>query len=366
MAISSGLGSSALLPAGLGFRNVIINGAMQIAQRGTSAAGLTSGEAYRTVDRFVSAFGTTGTWTETQSTDAPPGFGNSRKFECTTANASLSAGSYLIWGQNIEGQNLQQFAKGTSSAKPFTLSFWVKAFQTGTFVAELYDNTNSRQVTKTFTINASATWEYKTIQFPADATGAFANSNASALSLFFWLVAGTTFTSGTATGSWSSASNANRAVGLTVNGASSTSNYFQFTGVQLEQNYQPTPFEQRPIGTELALCQRYFEKTYATETAPGTNTYNGFFTGSVTSSSFANCLVGVRFKVEKRASPTMTGYNPNGGASGVWGYSRAAGTGTGSVTFDNPSTSGCRVYFSVGADFIATTFEGHWVASAEL
>jgi hypothetical protein len=140
------------------------------------------------------------------------------------------------------------------------LSFWVKAFQTGTFVAELYDNTNSRQVTKTFTINASATWEYKTIQFPADATGAFANSNASALSLFFWLVAGTTFTSGTATGSWSSASNANRAVGLTVNGASSTSNYFQFTGVQLEQNYQPTPFEQRPIGTELALCQRYYQR----------------------------------------------------------------------------------------------------------
>jgi len=260
MAISSVLGSSALLPAGLGFRNVIINGDMRIAQRATSAAGLTSGETYRTVDRFVSAYGTTGTWTESQSTDAPPGFGNSLKLQCTTANASLSSNSYLIWGQNIEGQNIQQFAKGTSSAKPFALSFWVKAFQTGTYVAELYDNTNSRQVTKTFTINASATWEYKTIQFPADATGAFANSNASALSLFFWLVAGTTFTSGTTSGSWSSASNANRAAGLTVNGASSTSNYFQFTGLQLEQNYQPTPFEQRPIGVELALCQRYFWK----------------------------------------------------------------------------------------------------------
>jgi hypothetical protein len=260
MAISSGLGSSALLPAGLGFRNVIINGGMQIAQRATSATSLTSGEAYRTVDRFVSAFSTTGTWTETQSTDAPPGFGNSRKFQCTTANASLSAGSYLIWGQTIEGQNLQQFAKGTSGAKPFTLSFWVKAFQTGTFVVELYDNTNTRQVTKTFTINTSETWEYKTIQFPADATGAFANSNAGALSLFFWLVAGTNFTSGTATGSWSAASSTNRAVGLSVNGASSVNNYFQFTGVQLEANYQPTPFEQRPIGLEVALCQRYYKK----------------------------------------------------------------------------------------------------------
>lgn len=257
MAISSVLGSSALLPAGLGFRNVLINGDMRIAQRATSATGITSGETYRTVDRFVSAYGTTGTWTESQSTDAPPGFGNSLKLQCTTANASLSVSSYLIWGQNIEGQNIQQFAKGTSSAKPFSLSFWVKAFQTGTYVAELYDNTNSRQVTKTFTINASATWEYKTIQFPADATGAFANSNANALSLYFWLVAGTTFTSGSS-GSWAAASNGNRAAGLTVNGASSTNNYFQFTGVQLEQNLQPTPFEQRPIGTELALCQRYY------------------------------------------------------------------------------------------------------------
>ena len=101
MGISSSLGSSALLPAGLGFRNVVINGAMQIAQRSTSLASITSGQAYRTLDRFESAYSTTGTWTESQSTDAPPGFGNSIKFQCTTANASLSAGSYLIWGQNI-------------------------------------------------------------------------------------------------------------------------------------------------------------------------------------------------------------------------------------------------------------------------
>ena len=265
-----------------GFRNVIINGDMRIAQRSTSVASITSGESYRTVDRFVSAYGTTGTWTESQSTDAPPGFGNSIKFQCTTANASLSSSSYLIFGQNIEGQNIQQFAKGTSSAKPFTFSFWVKAFQTGTYVAELYDNTNSRQVTRTFTINASATWEYKTIQFPADTTGAFANSNANALSLFFWLVAGTTFTSGSS-GSWASASNGNRAAGLTVNGASSTSNYFQFTGLQLEQNYQPTPFEQRPIGTELALCQRYyFYSNFDTGTgnnfADGYNITGGYIT----------------------------------------------------------------------------------------
>jgi hypothetical protein len=377
MPISSALGSSALLPAGLGFRNVIINGAMQIAQRATSAAGLTSGETYRTVDRFVSAFGTTGTWTETQSTDAPPGFGNSRKFECTTANASLSAGSYLIWGQNIEGQNLQQFAKGTASAKPFMLSFWVKAFQTGTFVAELYDNTNSRQVTKTFTINASATWEYKTIQFPADATGAFANSNANALSLFFWLVGGTTFTSGTATGSWSSASNGNRAAGLSVNGASSTSNYFQFTGLQLEQNYQPTPFEQRPIGTELALCQRYYEKSYLNEVAVGTNTTFGL--AVITGSTDANGYIyaSIPMKVSKRISAPQSQsssnsvfklYTNTGTADQVFYYRNGAnGVATTTCGTNNVGQDNISIYVYTGAAaWVPAYLVFHWVYNAEL
>jgi hypothetical protein len=208
----------------------------------------------------------------------------------------LSASSYFIWGQNIEGQNLQRFAKGTASSKPFSLSFWVKAFQTGTYVAELYDNTNSRQVTKTFTINASATWEYKTIQFPADATGAFANSNANAFSLWFWLVGGTTFTSGTASGSWATASNANRAAGLTVNGASSTSNYFQFTGVQLEANTQATAFEQLPYTFKMSLCQRYytvFEARRLNSEGYASSSGYGYYSN-------------VGFPSEMRVAPTIT------------------------------------------------------------
>jgi hypothetical protein len=337
MAISSVLGSSALLPAGLGFRNVLINGAMQIAQRSTSVSSITSGETYRTLDRFVSAYGTTGTWTESQSTDAPPGFGNSIKFQCTTANASLSSNSYLIWGQNIEGQNIQQFAKGTSSAKPFALSFWVKAFQTGTYVAELYDNTNSRQVTKTFTINASATWEYKTIQFPADATGAFANSNANALSLLFWLVAGTTFTSGTATGSWAAASNGNRAAGLTVNGASSTSNYFQFTGLQLEQNYQPTPFEQRPIGVELALCLRYYSNM-------GYDTSN-FVDGYQINTAYITQWI--KLPQQMRVKPTSVSLTL-GGVSNTSGHAAFAISPDYIQVYGSPVTTGRGYYYIAG------------------
>jgi hypothetical protein len=367
MGISSSLGSSALLPAGLGFRNLIINGGMQIAQRATSATSLTSGEAYRTVDRFVSAFGTTGTWTETQSTDAPPGFGNSRKFQCTTANASLSAGSYLIWGQNIEGQNLQQFAKGTSSAKPFTLSFWVKAFQTGTFVVELYDNTNTRQVTKTFTINTSETWEYKTIQFPADATGAFANSNANALSLFFWLVAGTNFTSGTATGSWSAASNTNRAVGLNVNGASSVNNYFQFTGVQLEANYQPTPFEQRPIGVELALCQRYYEKSYENATAPGTSTFTRLVTmpGSAGSATTGEIIGNYYWAAVKRVAPTVAWYDHSGNSNRVTRLQYGVANHANNVASAGTVTEVMAVVSSTSGN-TGQSLQFHFVADVEL
>jgi len=259
MAISSVLGSSALLPAGLGFRNVIINGAMNVAQRSTSVASLSSpAGTYNTVDRWNTYLSGAGTYTQSQSTDAPPGFGYSLKMQCTTASGALAAGAYGQIQQIVEGQNVQQFAKGTSSAKPFAVSFWVKAFQTGTYVVELYDATNTRSVSRTYTINVAETWEYKTIQFPADATGAFANSNAGALIIIHWFSGGTTYTSGTANGSWAAVSNGNRAAGLNVNVGSSTNNYWQVTGVQLEQNYQPTPFEQRPIGVELALCQRYY------------------------------------------------------------------------------------------------------------
>jgi hypothetical protein len=338
MAISSVLGSSALLPAGLGFRNVLINGAMNVAQRSTSVASISTGDSnYHTVDRWITGIGSAGTWTQTQSTDAPPGFGNSLKMQCTTANTSLAAGAYLILGQNIEGLNLQQFSKGTSSAKPFSLSFWVKAFQTGTYIAELYDSINARQVTKTYTINASGTWEYKTIQFPADAIGAFANSNASACSLYFWFASGTANTSGTASGSWATEVSANRAAGLNVNSASSTNNYFQFTGVQLEQNYQPTPFEQRPIGVELSLCQRYY---YRTDTG-GTNA--AFRT---LCSSFANTTTVwqgvVKFPVRMRVAPS---------AIEEYGNKRLVdyqnGFAVTSITIDTPRTS--TDYGCVGA-----------------
>jgi hypothetical protein len=239
-------------------RNVIINGAMQVAQRGTSTASITT-SAYYTADRWQAFLDSLGTWTQSVEADAPTGSGfrNSLKMLATTADASPAAGDYTQVRTRLEGQNVQQFLKGTSSAKQFSLSFWVKSNVTGTYIAELGDAANLRGVSASYTVSASATWEKKTITFPADTTGAFANDNTAALNLNFWLAAGSNFTSGTLATTWASLTSANRAVGQT-NLAAAINNYWQITGVQLEAGAVATPFEFEDYSTTLAKCQRYY------------------------------------------------------------------------------------------------------------
>jgi hypothetical protein len=250
-----------------GGRNVVINGAMQVAQRGTSTASVTVGGFY-TVDRWNIGLGTQGTWTQSLEADAPTGSGlrNSLKMLCTTADASPAAADQLLFRSFFEGQNVQQFAKGTSSAKPFALSFWVKSNVTGTYIAELFDSDNSRQVSISYTISASATWEKKVIIFPADTTGVLDNDSSASLGIDFWLGAGSNFTSGTLQNTWVANVTANRAVGQT-NLASAINNYWQVTGVQLEAGAVATPFEIEDIGTTLAKCQRYYFRTTSATSA---------------------------------------------------------------------------------------------------
>ena len=241
-------------------RNVIINGAMQVHQRGTSVASITA-SSYNTADRYRVAISSLGTWTQSVEADAPTGSGfrKSLKMLCTTADASPAASDVVRIDQLLEGQNLQQFAKGTSSAKQFSLSFWVKSNVTGTYIAELSDVDNTRQVSASYTVSASATWEKKTITFPADTTGAFDNDNAESLQVRWWLGTGTDFSSGTLNTSWASSTNANRAVGQT-NVAAATNNYWQITGVQLEAGAVATPFEFEDYGDTLSKCFRYFQR----------------------------------------------------------------------------------------------------------
>lgn len=281
-------------------RNLIYNGAMQVAQRGTSETGITGAfSAYYTADRWK-FLGSVGTWSQTVEADGPTGSGftKSWKVECTTADAAPGAGDALRVQHALEGQDLQGLKKGTSDAESLTLSFWVKSNVTGTHIAELTDTDNSRQISASYTVNASGVWEKKTITFAGDTTGAFDNDNASSLSLFFWLVAGSNFSSGTLNTSWASTTNADRAVGQT-NLAAATSNYWQVTGVQLETGTVASPFEHKPYGVELAECQRYYWQLNSADAAAKT-----FFFGQVGSSTVA--AIWIRYPVQMRVAATVS------------------------------------------------------------
>jgi len=244
-------------------KNLIINGAMQIAQRGTNVTGITASSDYRTCDRVKVYINTLGTWTVDQSTDAPNGFSNSFKITCTTADASPVGGDYVFIGQFLEAQTLQQLAYGSSGAVNMVLSFWVKSNKTGTGTINIKQTDNSnKQISPTYTINSADTWEYKTITIPADTAGLINNDNGTGMDIAWWLNSGSNYTGGTNETSWTAYDATDRnASNIGIGG--STSDYFAITGVQLEVGSVATEFERRPFGMELALCQRYYYKKQA-------------------------------------------------------------------------------------------------------
>ena len=281
-------------------RNVIINGAMNVAQRGTSSTGLGASDGYFTVDGYKLFFGgsTAGRLTMTQDSSAPEGFANSMKLDCTTADTSIAAGEFLLLRQSIEGQNLQAFAKGTSSAKPFAVSFYVKGNANATYVCELEDADNTRQISKTF--NVTTDWTRVELSFPADTTGTFDDDNAASLYLHIWLHAGSTYNSGTLNSSaFASNTNANRAVGIS-SFFDSTDRTFFITGVQLEVGQNPTSFEHEPFERTLAKCQRYFQE------ATATGSYHVLGHGITWGTGASDMSVEINHPVTMRASPTLT------------------------------------------------------------
>ena len=245
------------LAGNINFRNIIINGDMSIAQRGTSESGVT-GSGYFTCDRWNLQATNVGTWTQTQETDVPSGqgFAKSFKMDCTTANASLAVTAYLKVRHKIEGQNLQYIKKGTSSAESLTLSFWVKSNKTGTYIVEFEDRDNNRHISQSYTINTANTWEKKILTYDGDTSGALDNDNTDAINIAWYLAAGSNNTSGTLATSWQNIVSTDRAVGQ-VNLADSTSNEWYITGVQLEAGTTASDFEFLPYDVNLQRCQRY-------------------------------------------------------------------------------------------------------------
>ena len=238
-------------------RNMIINGAQRIWQRGDSFPG--TGSSRYNGDRFKYEGSSLGAWTISRAGDYPTGFSASTKFLCTTADASPGTNDHGFLQYRMEGQDLRHLKKGSADALPTTLSFWVKTNLTGTWQVNLQDQDNNRIIGKTYTVTAANTWEYKSLTFVGDTTGIYSNDTGLSLIIEWALGAGTGYSSGAVPTAWESHSGGtpDRAAGMTVNLASATGNTFLITGVQYEVGNNATPFEHITYGDDLARCQRY-------------------------------------------------------------------------------------------------------------
>ena len=285
---------------GLTGRNLIINGATQVWQRGTTADTATSGDYM--CDRFLVGFvGLDGNvdW-DKETSSTPDGFSCALKVSTDASESSLDAGDFLRIEHRLEGQNLQLLQKGASSAKSATLSFWVKSSVASTYTVALEDRDTAsfREIGKSYTINSADTWEHKTVTFEGDTVGALDNDNAYSLGLYFWIDAGSTYTSGTFSSAWQ-ARDTDERVYDTTGWLESTSPEFYITGVQLEVGEQATPFEHRSYGDELARCQRYY--------SDGKEISNGglaWYYGNNLGTAYARAPIS--FPTTMRSQPTVT------------------------------------------------------------
>ena len=276
-----------------GFKNRIINGAMTISQRGTSS--FTAADNLYTLDRWVCAVNPASKFTVIQSSDAPAGFNNSLLVTSSSAY-TVGAAEYETIAQRIEGYNIADLGFGTASAKTITISFWVKSSLTGSFGAAITNLGETRCYPFSYTISAANTWEQKSVTIAGDTSGSWGTTTSTGINLYISLGTGTNL-SGTAN-AWTSSAKVQPTGSVSVVGTNGAT--FYITGVQLEVGSTATSFDYRPYGTELMLCQRYFQGT--TNANDGNNYYYG--SGSNLTSSIA--YITYPFLASMRTSPTLT------------------------------------------------------------
>jgi len=279
------------------FRNLIINGEFNVAQRSTAAVTTSSGsnEGYQTVDRWqMDMDGTTAAFTQQQvdltaATD-PDGFYKAFKIDCTTADTSVAAGDWASLVQNVEGLDWAQLNYGRSDAKTITVSFWVKSTKTGTYSFSIRNSAADRYYVAEYTVSSSDTWEKKTITIAGDTSGTWLITNGIGARLGWSLIIGSTDSA--SAGSWA----AGNKFGSTnqVNFFDNTSNNFLITGVQLEVGSAATEFEHKPYGQVLAECQRYYEAIHMNA---GTAMWYSWAHGTPQKMEY-------HYKVTKRAVPS--------------------------------------------------------------
>jgi hypothetical protein len=357
----------------LTMRNRLINGQMQVAQRGTSFSQSGSTLNTFTLDRWFAA-AITATTTASQSTNVPTGQGfiNSLFYSIGATTASPSAGNNNYFSQVIEAANVADLQIGTAYAKTVTVSFWVRASSTGTYCMALTNggsNNNGTAATRsyvtTFSISTADTWTQITKTVTLDTAGTWnSGGNGIGLTLIIDFGSGTNRQTSTLnawqTGDYCSTSGA---VQLTTI-ANAT---MYITGLQLEAGTTASPFEYRQYGTELALCQRYYEKSYDQAAVVPTNTQSAVTYVTASSDGSGSLVTSINYAVVKRATPSITFYTHTGTA-GTWYYGRS---GVSETTFATMFTLflGARVlncYGNAGANWVPAYMYGHWVASAEL
>ena len=336
---NGGTGQTTLAAAGLVKRpnatSLIINGDMAVAQRSTSATSIT-GNGVNSIDRMYWAINSIGTYTCAQEslTSGPAfeaGFANAMRIDTTSADASPASADYLYLQYNMEGQDLQLFKKGTSSAEKFTLAFWVKSNKTGQANVEFKDKDNSnRHAIGSYTISSADTWEHKIVVINADTTGAFGDDNGKSLNINWWLDSGDNFT-GVAEGdaAWlaNDADRANNDGALQI--ARNTANDWAITGIQLEVGEYTSstipPFQHESYGDNLVRCHRYFLYT------GGGSAYQHHGSGVEVSSTAA--YMTTPLSCPFRASPSITANNTSGGIVIYDGNTESAVTSVGTTNY---------------------------------
>tara|TARA_Y100001938_G_C8032698_1_gene401553 strand:+ start:27 stop:1073 length:1047 start_codon:yes stop_codon:yes gene_type:complete len=284
------------LSSSTGRRNLVINGAMNVAQRGTSFTSISSNT--YTSDRWQLQAAGDGRSTITQSTTVPNNnFLYSMKVDVTTADTSLGATDLQSFTQRIEGNAMYQLGLGTSSAKSFTVSFWVRSNKTGTYCVAIRNASGGRSITSEYSISSADTWEHKVITFSGDTTGTYSTNNSEGINLNFVLLAGTNHDGKTAD-TWEA--NTAFATDNQVNLFDNTSNEWYVTGVQLEVGSAATEFEHRSFEEELAACQRYYKRYNI-----GSDTAYSRLVVSTYSDTTSRFYVTMQLPVELRTTPTM-------------------------------------------------------------
>jgi len=347
-----------------GFKNRIINGDCRIDQRNAGASVTPNSSAY-TLDRWQLSTGVSSKLSVQQSSTAPTGFTNSVLLTSTSAYTPSSS-DYISYCQKVEGFNFADMMWGTANAATVTLSFWVRSSLTGTFSGALQNDGASRSYPFTFTISAANTFEYKTITIAGDTSGTWNTTTGKGVEVHFNMGSGSNLL-GTA-GAWASAWRTGATGSVSLVGTSGATLYI--TGVQLEKGSTATSFDYRPYGTELFLCQRYFEKSYDQSVKPFTAAANGYTTSTIGTNTMLSAQVhcSIFFAAEKRTSgPTMTCIGYSGGTSVVSNGSSGTDLAASSGLLNTRSSRQASFYNNAGS--LATNSGAvifHWTADAEL